>query len=90
MRRSSLSSWLTPYPCQAYTRWCNHTSACAEASAEAWGSHMDRLMLDHFQWLVVILYDDMPAIGVGVEFLQTKAYQQTLSLNVCIVSLNIS
>ena len=47
-------------------------------------------MLDHFQWLEVILYDDMPAIEVGVEFLQTKPYQQTLSLNVCIASLNVS
>ena len=37
-----------------------------------------------------VLYDSMPAIEVGVEFLQTKAYQQTLSLNVCIVSLNVS
>ena len=35
---------------------------------------MDRLMLDHFQLLVVILYNDMPAVEVGVEFLQTKAY----------------
>ena len=51
---------------------------------------MDGLMLDHFQQLVVILYDDMPAIEVGVEFIQTEAYQQTLSLNVCIVSLIVS
>ena len=37
MRGSRLNGQLTPYPCQAYTRWCNHTSVCAEASAEAWG-----------------------------------------------------
>ena len=47
---------------------------------------MDRLMLH----LVVILYDDMPVIEVGVEFLQTEAYQHALPLNVCIVSLNVS
>ena len=47
-------------------------------------------MLDHFQWLVVIFSDNLPAVEVGVEFLQTEAYQQTLSLNVCIVSLNVS
>ena len=35
---------------------------------------MDGLMLDHFQQLVVILYNDMPAVEVGVEFLQTEAY----------------
>ena len=51
---------------------------------------MDRLVLDNFQQLVVILYNDMPATEVGVEFLQTEAYQQTLSLNVCIVSLYLS
>ena len=39
---------------------------------------------------MVILCDDMPAIEVGVEFLQTEAYWQTLSLNVCIVILNVS
>ena len=38
------------------------------------GSHMDGLMLDLFQWLMVVLYNNMPAIEVGVEFLQTKAY----------------
>ena len=54
------------------------------------GCHMDRLLLDHFQWLVVILNHDMPAINVGMELLQTKAYQQILSLNVCIVSIMIS
>ena len=43
------------------------------------GSHMDRLMLSHFQWLEVILHNDMLAIEVGVEFLQTKAYQETHS-----------
>ena len=80
MRGSSLNGWLTPYPCKACTRWCSHTSVCTEVSTEALGSHIDGLMLDHFQQLVVILYDDMPAIEVGVEFLQTEAYQQTLSM----------
>ena len=51
---------------------------------------MDRLMLDHFQQLVVILYNNMPTTEVGVEFLQTQVYWQTLTLNVCIVSLNVS
>ena len=35
---------------------------------------MDGLVLDCFKWLMVILYSDMPAIDVGVEFLQTEAY----------------
>ena len=48
------------------------------------------LVLDHFLQLVVILYDNMPAVQVGVEFLQTEAYQKTLLLNVCMVSLNVS
>ena len=39
---------------------------------------------------MVILYDDMPAIEVGVEFLQADAYQQKHSLNVHIESPNIS
>ena len=65
MRVSGLSSWLTPYPCWAYTGWCSHTYG---------GSHMDRLVLDHFQLLVVILYNNMPSVEVGVEFLQTEAY----------------
>ena len=34
---------------------------------------MDGLVLDHFQWLVVVLFCDMSAIYVGVEFLQTEA-----------------
>ena len=38
-----------------------------------WGSHMDRLMLYHFQQLMVILNEYMPPIDIGVEFLQTKA-----------------
>ena len=51
MRGSGLNGWLTPYPCQACTRWCSCASAYAEepVSAEAWGTHVDRLMLDHFQ-----------------------------------------
>ena len=51
---------------------------------------MDGLWLYHFQWLLVILYYDMPAINVGVELVQTKAHKQTLMLNVHIASLNIS
>ena len=35
---------------------------------------MEGLVLDHFQWLMVILYSDMPAIYVGVELLQTEVY----------------
>ena len=31
---------------------------------------MDGLMLNHLQGPVVILDDDMPAINVGVEFLE--------------------
>ena len=38
-----------------------------------WGSHMDKLILDHFQWVVVIVNEYMPPIDTGVEFLQTKA-----------------
>ena len=34
---------------------------------------MDRLLLDHFQQLVVILYHDTPAIDVGVELLEAEA-----------------
>ena len=33
------------------------------------GCHMDGLLLDHFQQLVVILYRDMPAINVGMKLL---------------------
>ena len=39
---------------------------------------------------MVILSHDMPALNVGMEFLQTEAYPQTLSLIVCIGSLNVS
>ena len=35
---------------------------------------MDGLLKDHFQWLMVILYHDMPAINVGMELLETKAH----------------
>ena len=34
---------------------------------------MDRLVLYHFQWPMVILNEYMPPIDIGVEFLQTKA-----------------
>ena len=33
---------------------------------------MDRLLLDHFQQLMVILYDYMCAIDVGVELFEVK------------------
>ena len=51
---------------------------------------MDGLLLDHFQWLMVILYNYMPAINVGMKLLKAEAHQQTLWLNVGIASLNIS
>ena len=51
---------------------------------------VNELLLDHFQKIVVALYDDMPAIDVGVELLQTEAHLQTLMLNVHIGSLNVS
>ena len=35
---------------------------------------MDGLLLDHFQWLKVILYPDMPAINVGMELLQAEVH----------------
>ena len=35
---------------------------------------MDGFMLDHFQQLVYILCHGMPAVYVGMEPLQTKAY----------------
>ena len=38
------------------------------------GCCMDRLVLNHFQRLMVILNENMPPIDIGVEFLQTKAY----------------
>ena len=72
-RGSNLSIWLTPILCQSYTGWCSHTSAYAEACAEAGGCHMDRLLLDQFQQLMVILYYDMPATNVGVELLEAEA-----------------
>ena len=36
--------------------------------------HMDGLLLDNFQQLMVILYCDMPAINVCMEFLKTEAH----------------
>ena len=59
---SNLSGQLTPYLYQVCSIWYTHNSACAEASAEVKGAHMDRLILDHFQWLMVVLYNNMPAI----------------------------
>ena len=51
---------------------------------------MNGLLLDHFQQLMVVLYCGMPAVNVGMEFLQTEPYRQTLLLNVNIASLNVS
>ena len=41
---------------------CSHIFACRGACDEDGGSHMDRLLLDHFQWLMVILYGYMPGV----------------------------
>ena len=69
---SGLGGWLTPYPCWACTVVVLlHVQK--HLLKPGW-SHINRFMLDHFQQLVVILYNDMPAIEVGVEFLQTEAY----------------
>ena len=38
-----------------------------------WG-HMDLLLLDHFQWLMVILYNHMPASQVYVKLLEAKTH----------------
>ena len=51
---------------------------------------MDRPLLNHFQWLVVILHYNMPAIQVGVKPLKAKAHRKTFPLNVSVVSLDIS
>ena len=63
---SDLSSWLTPFLCQAYTGWCSDTSAYA--CTEAGGCCVDGLLLDHFQQLMVILYHNMPAKAVDLEW----------------------
>ena len=76
--RSNLGGHLTPFLCQAYIEWYSYITACTAAPTEAWGSHMDGPLLYHFQQLVVILHHDIPAIDIGMELLQTKAYQQTL------------
>ena len=39
---------------------------------------------------MVILYDYMPVTDVGVELFEAEAHWQTLFLNVCTASLNIS
>ena len=46
-------------------------------------------MLDHLQGLVVILHNDVPTTEVCVELLEAEAHQQTLPLNIGIVSLYI-
>ena len=51
---------------------------------------MNGLLLDHLQGFMVILYDNMPAVEICVKLLKAKANWQTLSFNICIVSLNIS
>ena len=70
---SSLSS--QPIPC-FFTRFIDYGIVillhAQKHLLKPWGSHMDRLMLHHFQWLVVILNEYMPPIYIGVEFLQTK------------------
>ena len=35
---------------------------------------MDRLLLDHFHQLMVILYNYIPAIDEGVEFFETEVH----------------
>ena len=59
---SNLGGWLIPSLYQVCTGWYSHTFACGEAHIEDGGSHMDRLLLDHFQQLVVILYNNMSAV----------------------------
>ena len=39
---------------------------------------MNGLLLDHFQWFMVILYDDMPAVQVCVELLEAEEHHQYL------------
>ena len=46
----------------------------AEEHALKTGGCMDGLLLDHFQWLMVILYGHMPAVQVCVELLKAKAH----------------
>ena len=38
------------------------------------GCHIDRLLLDHFQQIMVILYHEIPAIDVGVEPPEAEAH----------------
>ena len=39
---------------------------------------------------MVIVYDYMPAIHVGMKLLEAEAHQQTILLNVSIVNHNVS
>ena len=71
---SDLGSQLIPFLYQVCTGWYSHTFACGGACIEVGRSHMDRLLLDHFQWLGVILCNSMPAIEVCVKLLETKAH----------------
>ena len=49
-----------------------------------WGSCMDRLMLYHFQQLMVSPYNYMPPIYIGVEFSQDESkLKDTLSQCSC-------
>ena len=73
-RGSDLSGWLIPFLCQAYAGWYSHTSAYAEVCNEARGCCMDGLLLDHFQWLVGILYSNVPAVQEGMELLKAEEH----------------
>ena len=66
-RASDSGGQLTPFLYWACLEWCSHTFACGGACAEVRGCHMDRLLLDHFLWLMVILHGHIPAIKVCVK-----------------------
>ena len=61
-RGSNLGGWLTPFLYLGLFDLCSYIFPYGGACTEDRGSHMDRLLLDHFQWLMVILYSHMPAI----------------------------
>ena len=35
---------------------------------------MNGFLLDHFQWFMVLLYEDIPAVQVCMELLEAKAH----------------
>ena len=76
---SGLSSQPIQYPYQVCSILYSHTSACAEASAEALEEHMDGLMLNHFQWLVVILIYASHRYRCGISPDQSRL-KDTLSM----------